>query len=294
MKLVQAELVNQGVSDADMEKGHLRCDANISISQISNLKSQNSDRKCKMSEIVEIKNINSFRFVEKALAYEEKRLRESFPNWPEKRTKVTRGFNSQTGETYEQRRKEEAADYRYFPEPDLPPINAEKLIPLAKEHLKEPIDKKLEKLEMAAGLSSDEATKVLTDKSLRDVIWSRIDTRYISALSKLLVHNPDLAGKDIKSLVRYAEAITEGKISASLAKQKLTKGEEFSEPETADTSELEQFAVKLMKDNPDAVNRYKSGKTNLIGFFVGQAMQNFKGKFEPKIVNEIIRKELEK
>ena len=115
------------VSEASMEKGHLRCDANISITANTENLHKSSTESPKMSEIVEIKNLNSFKFVEKALLYEEKRLREEYPNWPDKQRKVTRGFNSDKGTTFAQRQKEEASDYRYFPEPDVPPIHVKSL-----------------------------------------------------------------------------------------------------------------------------------------------------------------------
>ncbi len=114
------------VSEASMEKGHLRCDANISIQKIKDQRSKVEDSEentnLESSEIVEIKNLNSFKFVEKALLYEEERLRGEYGNWPAKSCKVTRGFDSDKGVTYAQRQKEEASDYRYFPEPDVPMI----------------------------------------------------------------------------------------------------------------------------------------------------------------------------
>jgi aspartyl-tRNA(Asn)/glutamyl-tRNA(Gln) amidotransferase subunit B len=284
MKLVQAELINQGVSDADMEKGHMRCDANIS-----------HRRGNEFTGIVEIKNLNSFRFVEKALAFEVERQTAGFEKLKLEKGKITRGFNSQTGETYEQRRKEEAADYRYFPEPDLPPINAELLVKEASERLQDSVPKKLELLESQAGLSFDESMKVLTEKALKDYIWSEINQEYLPALAKFLVHSPELLSQNKTELINYAKAISGGKISASLAKQKLISGEKFSaEAHELNTDELTNFVVKLIKDNPDAAGRYKSGKTNLLGFFVGQTMARFRGQFEPKLVNEIITKELEK
>ena len=291
MKLVQAELVNQGVSFADMEKGHMRCDANISVTVQSpkfEVKSQEV-----MSEIIEIKNINSFRFVEKALLFEEKRLRDIYPKWS--KGKVTRGFNSTTGETYEQRRKEEAADYRYFPEPDVPPVSSKELIKEAKNELKKTVAQKVAKLMVKSELSFDEALISVTDKKLSKIVWSRIDEKWVGSLAKLLVHNPDLADAEIKLVTDYAKAISEGKISASLAKQKISAGEDFVESNSEiDTDSIRDYLIKFMQENEDAVSKYRAGNKNLLGFFVGALMREFKGGVEPKIINQIAAEELEK
>lgn len=291
MKLIQAELKNQGVSDADMEKGHLRCDANISIMQ----KTKTQNLKPIMSEIVEIKNINSFRFVEKALTFEENRLKSEFSNWPQKRTKITRGFNSKTGETYEQRRKEEAADYRYFPEPDLPPVDGSALIMEAEKRIVATMPQKLVELRKKINIDSDTANIILFNPEIEQFLWPLKSQSYISALAKLLAHNPEFIKQDKKELVKYAEAITAGRISTGLAKQKLLTGDKFSEEsKTIDPSEIQEFVKKLIKDNPDAVTRYKAGKTNLLGFFIGQAMHKFRGQVEPRILNQIILEEINK
>lgn len=292
MKIVQAELVNQGVSDADMEKGHMRCDANISITK-SKIQNPNDKEKpvIEMSEIVEIKNINSFRFVEKALKYEEQRLKDSYPNW--KKGKVTRGFNSTTGETYEQRHKEEASDYRYFPEPDVPPVETKELKKEASKLLKTTVEAKVAKLIKVAKLTFDEALKAATDKKLSELIWQNIDQKWIGSLAKLLVHNPELINKDAKMLTDYAEAVFLGKISANLAKQKISANETYQEiKDQPSEADVRQTVKKIISGNQDAALKYQAGNQNLLGFFVGRAMKEFKGQVEPQIINKIIREEL--
>lgn len=282
MKMVQQELVNQGVSDADMEKGHMRCDANISLKKDG-----------VMSEIVEIKNINSFRFVEKALKYEEKRLQDSYPNWS--KGKVTRGFNSTTGETYEQRHKEEAADYRYFPEPDVPPVETAELIEEAKLKLVKTNTEQFATLKSkSTGLTDSELQIVIKNSKLSEIFSKYLNEYWIGSLVKLLVHNPELIEKDQKLLIGYAEAISKGEISASLAKQKIIAGEKFSKDQASDFSEdsVRELVKKVIVENQDAVAKFKAGNNNLLGFFVGQVMRQVKGQVEPKIINQIIIEEL--
>ncbi len=289
MKIIQAELINQGVSDADMEKGHLRCDANISITHTEIIHRKGTKKR--MSGIVEIKNINSFRFVEKALRHEENRLREKYPDWV--KGKVTRGFDSTTGETYEQRHKEEAADYRYFPEPDLPPFETEALKNEAEKLVKPSIQTKVAKLSEIASLSSDEALKAVTDKKLSGLIWTNIEQKWVGSLAKLLVHSPELIEKDQKLLIEYSKAIFLGKVSANLAKKKILNSEQFQESESqVDEGQVSEAVKKIISENPDALKKYQAGKENLLGFFVGQVMKEFKGQVEPQIINRIIREEL--
>jgi len=116
LKELQLIIKYLGISEASMEKGHMRCDANVDV----------KDDSGNMSEIVELKNLNSFKFIEKALNKEVERLQAEYEGWPKERKKVTRGYDSKKNVTYAQREKEEASDYRYFPEPDLPPISIEK------------------------------------------------------------------------------------------------------------------------------------------------------------------------
>jgi len=285
MKHIQAELINQGVSDADMEKGHMRCDANIS-----------TRRGQETTPIVEIKNINSFRFLQKALEFEAIRQKDEFESLKTKKGKITRGFDSKKGETYEQRTKEEAADYRYFPEPDLPPIESTELIKEASLRVKEPAEKNLEHIITSVGVNKEEAQKILSDNNIKQIITKNINEPWLGNLAKLLIHSPELAKKDDVLLEEYAEAIHNGSISSSLAKQQIIDEVRISNSNSGNdlSQQIREFMIKLIKDNPDAVAKYKSGKSNLFGFFVGQLMKEFRGKVEPSIVNKIVEEELQK
>ena len=278
------------VSDADMEKGHLRCDANISVvrTQDSGLRS---------SPIIEIKNLNSFKFVEKALAIEEKRLRADFDNWPEKQTKVTRGFNSTTGETYSLREKEEAKDYRYFPEPDIPPIELAKIVDL--ERLKIEVNRLPQQiLQEFIDLGLDEllSRQIISDKELLPMI-------------ELLKEKMDLNAKFIKTLVNEKSArslttdqlvdlasLTTGETPSNLIRQIIIEANETGKLPSeisVDQGDSSKIIEKVLSDNPDAVEKYKSGKKEIVGFLIGQVMREMAGKANPNEIRELLIKEIE-
>lgn len=296
------------VSEASMEKGHLRCDANISV----------KDENGVMSPIVEIKNLNSFRFVEKALKIEEKRLAEIRSEWPVKNSKVTRGYDSDKDETYAQREKEEAADYRYFPEPDVPPIDLErsadfdiKKIKLEIEHL--PADIRTKMIEL--GLSHEYAEKVATnpdhvnyllggetlEKEL--VVWvteevnAQIDKHKISYeeyVTKVpLTHLADLVGfvKAEKISVNTAKDIFAEMIKTGERAGKIIQ--ERGLEQISDQGEIEKIVDDVVSENPTELSAYRAGKKQLMGFFVGQVMKKSAGKANPKIINEFLRNKLD-
>ncbi|MFA4996052.1 MAG: Asp-tRNA(Asn)/Glu-tRNA(Gln) amidotransferase subunit GatB [Patescibacteria group bacterium] len=287
------------VSDANMEKGHLRCDANISITDGE-----------RMSEIVELKNINSFRFVERALILEEERLKAEYPNWPEKKGKVTRGYDSKKNSTYAQRTKEEAADYRYFPEPDLPPIdtsefNLEELKSEIGEDEKTKIDKYIK-----LGINESDA-KVLTTNSNKEKMFINISehlksNNLFSILATAIVHNyfgfEDITMDKSNDYAGAIEALVDKKISKNVLSQivgqihdsNISFEEAFSkfsgENENID---LDEIISKIISDNTKEVEAYKSGKKQLFGFFMGQVMRETGGKVDPALVNKTLHDKLD-
>lgn len=280
------------VSEASMEKGHLRCDANIDI----------KDENGKMSEIVEIKNLNSFRFIEKALKFEEKRLQEKYESWPEQKTKMTRGFDSTKGVTYEQREKEEASDYRYFPEPDLPPINTTQLdLKLLKSEISEGEEEKVRRL-ITEGVSESDA-KILTQSMTKCDLYFKFKNFGLpnNYVAKVVVQNYfgyELDKDDIIKKDEYLEALKllyKNKIAKSRFQQicrDIKTGKKLTEINIGGDINLENIIDEVMKSNPKETDRYENGDKKLLGYFIGQVMGKSAGKADPKIVSEIIKKRI--
>ncbi len=285
------------VSEASMEKGHLRCDANISV---------NSDGK--MSQIIEIKNLNSFRFVEKALAKAEEKLKNEFSNWPAKLTKETWGYNSDSDSIYLQRTKEEAADYRYFPEPDLPPIKSEEfdLVEL-KNSVKENEETKIAQL-IRDGVAETEA-KVLVTKSLhfefyRGIASHLTEPASCNLLAKAIVHRYfpfEIDLEDIEKANSYSLHIVRlknkeiNKIEFGKIAQAIHDGVEVDfntiVPRHSEVG-INHIIEKILAENPAEVARYKKGETKLLGFFVGTVMKETKGSADPQLINSILKEKL--
>jgi aspartyl-tRNA(Asn)/glutamyl-tRNA(Gln) amidotransferase subunit B len=293
LQKIVRDVVN--VSEASMEKGHLRCDANISI----------SDESGKMSEIVEIKNINSFRFIEKALVIEEEKLKNSYSEWPEKLTKSTHGYDSVKNITYIQRHKEEAADYRYFPEPDLPPFDTSEFdMEKLRSEIGEEESVRIEKF-VSLGIDEGDASVLVRDK-VKGKAFQEI-TRYSenkSLIAKAIVHNYFGGPVDIEKAEVFAKVIDEFKVG-KIGKGSLPKiGLEIQAGKSVDQilsetssdqiseSDIEKIVEGILSVNPKEVDAYKNGKKQLIGFFVGQVMKETQGKADPKIVNAVIQQKL--
>lgn len=285
------------VSEASMEKGHLRCDANISV----------SDDEGKMSKIVELKNLNSFRFVEKALEIEQEKLRAEYPNWPEKLTKATHGYDSKKNITYVQRQKEEASDYRYFPEPDLPPFDSSEFdLEELKSGIGEDENAKIAKL-ISDGISQPDA-KTLLASNIKERAYYKIISYFNnkSLVAKTLVHNYygfSLAEDDLARAEEYGElieAFSGGKIQkhnfAQIAAE-IHNGAKFDDAfskfsGSGEKIDLEKIVDKIIAENSSEVSAYKAGKTQLIGFFMGQAMRETGGKANPGEINKILSEKL--
>jgi aspartyl-tRNA(Asn)/glutamyl-tRNA(Gln) amidotransferase subunit B len=276
-----------------MEKGHLRCDANIDV----------KDENGKMSPIVEIKNLNSFRFVDKALQFEEKRLQEEYNTWPEQKTKITRGFDSTKGITFEQRVKEEASDYRYFPEPDLPPIDTAKFdLDSLKADVSESEEEKISKL-VAEGVAESDANVLVQNMTKYDIytIFSKFDTPQ-NYIAKIIVHNYfgfELNNEDMKKVMEYSGAIKllyENKVNKNRFQQicqEIKSGKNLADINIEKKVDLEKIINEVIANNQKEVERYKNGDKKLLRFFVGQVMKESEGRADPKETGNIINHMLE-
>lgn len=291
------------VSDADMEKGHLRADANISITDNRQLSTNN-----KLGTPVEIKNLNSFRSIERALIFEEKRQIGEIEAG-RKIVKETRGWNDAKGETISQRSKEQAQDYRYFPEPDIPPYFVKKVFNLdkIKNELPELPQQKQEKYVSKMGIPLQDAQILAIDKQLAE---------YFEQVAKEV--NPKIAANwiinELKSdaiikvspeyLIELLQMLQKEVISGKIAKevmQEMTEtGAKASQivkeknlAQTGDVKEIGQIIEKVIKENPQPVADYKNGKMAAFGFLVGQIMKQSRGKANPAVVNKILKEKID-
>lgn len=289
------------VSDAEMEKGHLRCDANIS---------QEVDGQ--EGTPVEIKNMNSFRMVERALLFEEKRQREVLANPPagggEKIVKETRGWDDKKGETYSQRSKEFAQDYRYFPEPDLPPFvisQAFNIDELKNELPELPAAKRKKYQEM--GLRLEDAEILTVDSQMAQYFQSVASQVNPVLASNWVINELKYDGlMTIKpdDLAQMLQLLEKGEISGKIAKDVLSEmiksGQTASEivaekgfKQVDNEDELGQIIDKIISDNPKPVQDLKAGKAEAMGFLVGQVMKQTKGQANPSMVNKILKEKIQ-
>ncbi|WP_280997169.1 Asp-tRNA(Asn)/Glu-tRNA(Gln) amidotransferase subunit GatB [Marinitoga aeolica] len=296
-----------GISSGDMEKGALRCDANISITDTE--KNIQSNR-------VEIKNINSFKFVEKALEYERNRIIEAMEKG-ENIPKETRGWNFSTRSTFSMRSKEEEADYRYFPEPDIPPVivTQEKIEEIRKT-MPEMIDEKAKRFVEQYKIKAYDAEILAGDKELANYFEKAakvvknpqfVSNLIITDLMREMNKN-NIELKDVKIKPEHykelEELIDSGKISTKIAKdvfvEMFENGKMPSEivkekglEQIDDDSVIEEIVRKIIESNQKQYQQYKNGKTKLFGFFVGQVMKETKGKANPQKANQIVKKLLD-
>ncbi len=257
-----------GVSDCDMEKGSMRLEANISVSKTEKL----PDYK------VEIKNLNSFKFVQKAIGYEIKRQIKLLEKG-EKPKQETRGFNLEKGITYSQRSKEVAKDYRYFPEPDIPPFSfSKKEIEKIKDSLSK-LPWELEQEIIQMGVSESWIDTVTKTKELGELFLAT------SLRAKKEKIEPDQLAKYLTNQPALRKASPEKIIKAIKADQnKFSLGEK----------EIGEYIKEALRENPKAVADYKGGKTQVLGFLIGQVQAKAKGKAEPKFTAREIIKQIKK
>ena len=291
-----------------MEQGSIRCDANISVRPYGQEE---------YGTKVEIKNINSFREVQKALEKEEKRQKELYQYGEEYKIKQeTRRWDAGKGKTIPMRSKEEAHDYRYFPEPDLTPIiiEDEKINELEKSLPEMPIEKRARFVE-DYGLSEKDASIIIGSKALakfyEDVVNEGANPKTLSnyILGDLLrlLNTNNMEAKDLKispkNLVELFNMIEEGKISNTIGKDVFKEIfesnrsakeiiEEKGLTQISCSDEIEKLVDEVLNNNPKSVEDYKAGKTKAIGFLMGQVMKASKGKANPEVAKNIIEEKL--
>ena len=250
LKDVQLTARYLGISNADMEKGSMRLEANISVS---------SDRKLPDYK-VELKNINSFKFLSKAINSEIKRQEELLLKG-EKVIQETRGYNESTGKTFSQRTKEEAKDYRYFPEPDIPPIrlSAEDIIKILGDSIPELPHQKRKRFESIYKLPKDYIEILVSDIEKSDYF------------EKAVKEVKDLSPKAVADLI-INKKFDIVKI-LKLTKVKYASGEE-----------TQRVVKEVIEENKKAVEDYKNGKSQVLGFLIGQVQKKLKGKGNIQII----------
>jgi aspartyl-tRNA(Asn)/glutamyl-tRNA(Gln) amidotransferase subunit B len=306
MKKLRAIVRYIGVCDGNMEQGSLRCDANVSI--------RPSGQEA-YGVKTEIKNMNSFRYVEKALDYEIKRQTRSLQDG-ERIIQETRLWNTEKGVTESMRSKEEAHDYRYFPDPDLMPIEFEKsLIDRIKSELVELPDEKHRRFVDEHGISDEDAGLLVAERETAE--WFEVavkaggDPKNIcnwikGDFAKLLNDNNTQINESLvtpQMLVAMLSLVEKGTISGRIAKTVFEEMyrtgktadkvvEEKGLVQISDASGIEMIIDEILNNSTGEVTRFREGETKLMGFFVGQVMKATKGKANPKIVNELLRKKL--
>jgi len=294
------------VSDCDMEKGSLRCDANVSV---------RPKGETKLGTKVEIKNMNSFKAVQKALEYEIKRQSNAVENG-EKLVQETRLWNESKGQTFSMRSKEFAHDYRYFPEPDLVPFTfsraeAEEI----RKTLPELPAARAKRLMKQYGIPEKDAFRLVQDKKLVEYyeacIAQKVNPKMTSnwILSELLgnlnekglsIAQSPIAAVDSAGLIRLIENNTiSGKMAKDVLPEMIETGKsaeaivkEKGLVQVTDTKAIEQAVEKALQANPKSLEDFKAGKRQALGFLVGQVMKETQGKANPKLVNEILEKKL--
>ena len=292
------------ICDGNMAQGSMRCDVNVSV------------KKTDSSELgtrAELKNINSFKFIEKAINFEidrQIRLLES----GESVVQETRLYDSENNETRSMRSKEEANDYRYFPCPDLlPVVISDKELMEIKENLPELPEEKENRYIKEIGLDESEAKIISSSKTMANMFedassktnntklianWLVGDISALLNKDNIEIDESNLSAENFGKLIeRISDNTISGKIAKSVLDEIWENGSDVDEiieskglVQIQDESLLEEIANRVIESNPDQVSAYKNGKDKLFGFFVGQVMKETQGKANPKSVNEILRK----
>ena len=294
-----------GTCDGNMQEGSLRADVNVSVRKVGDKK---FGTRC------EIKNVNSIRFMQLAIEYEARRQVKLLES-DKKVNQETRLFDTKKNATRSMRSKEEAHDYRYFPDPDLLPLKLEQsLVDKLKKELPELPDEKKERFIKEHNLSSYEANILVSEKEISDYYeevikkcdkklatnWITVELFALLNKKNLSISQSPVSARNLSKLIKM---ITSGKISGKIAKDVFVKmqvddkdAEQIVEKEgliqQSDPKELEKIITKVISNNKDKVEQYKSGKEKLFGFFVGQIMKASEGKANPQLVNEILRNKL--
>jgi aspartyl-tRNA(Asn)/glutamyl-tRNA(Gln) amidotransferase subunit B len=303
---IRAILRYLGTCDGNMDEGSMRCDVNVSVRKPG----------APLGTRCEIKNVNSIRFVAQAIECEARRQIEVIEGGA-KIMQETRLFDTKAGTTRAMRSKEEAHDYRYFPDPDLLPLQLEQgFIDAIKKTLPELPDAKKHRFMKDYGLSVADASTLISEKSRADyfeIAAKGIDakltanwvlTELLGALNRaekdladspvsakqlggltVLISNNTISGRIAKEV--FAEMFATGKNAADIVEVKGLK-------QVTDSGAIEKIVDEVLKNNPDKIAEYKSGKDKLFGFFVGQVLKQSGGKANPGVVNDLLKNKLDK
>jgi len=294
-----------GTCDGNMQEGSLRADVNVSVRKVGEEK---FGTRC------EIKNVNSIRFMQMAIEYEAKRQVELIEN-NKPIDQETRLYDTKKNTTRSMRSKEDAHDYRYFPDPDLLPLNLKQsLVDKLKKELPELPDEKKERFIKEHDLSAYEANKLVSEKEVSDYYeevikgWDKkLATNWITGdlfavfnKKNFSISQSPISAKNLSALIKM---ITSGKISGKIAKDVFEKMQENNKDpqqivekegltQQSDPKELDKIISQVLSKNQDKLTQYKSGKVKLFGYFVGEVMKVSKGKANPQLVNEILKTKL--
>ena len=291
-----------GISEGDMEKGHFRCDANVSLRPMGQEK---------FGTRTETKNLNSFRFVQQAITYEIARQTEELLDG-KRIVQETRLWDSVKKNTYSMRSKEEAHDYRYFPDPDLPVVRiSSDFVEQIRNQLPELPDAKKQRFMESFGLSTYDAEVLVADKQVaeyfEEVVAAKADPKLVcnwisGELMRLMnenkvdIRNVGIPAKSLASLIQFLqEGSISGKIAKTVFEEMVQSGKDPATiievrglKQVSDEGALRGLLETLLSNNPKQVEQFRAGKTQIKGFFVGQVMKETKGQANPQIVNQLL------
>ena len=306
LKQLHQIVVYLGVCDGNMEEGSFRCDANVSVRPFGQKE---------FGTRTELKNINSFRFIKQAIEYEVERQIDVIEN-DDQVIQETRLFDSNTGMTRSMRGKEEAHDYRYFPDPDLVPlVISREWVDAVRETLPELPDAKRARYIEVLGLPEYDASVLASERAMADYFdacvahfddaktcanWVMGDISRKLNESATAIQNAPVSPEALAGLLsRIADQTISGKIAKTVFDKMWQKGQNADQviedeglKQVTDTGAIEQLVDDVLARHPGQVAEYLAGKDKLIGFFVGKVMQASQGKANPGLVNQLLEKKL--
>ncbi len=306
MEKLKSILEYIAVSDCKMEEGSLRCDANVSIRELGDTE---------FGTKVEMKNMNSIRSVVRSIEYEAQRQAEALEDG-EKIIQETRTWDEGKGITLSMRTKEEADDYRYFPEPDLVPFTIDdNLIESIRESLPELPDARKKRIMSAYGLSSYDADFITMSRAMADYFDSMAEggadpkeaANWLMGDFSMNLNEHSLSIEDapisptgmVEMLTKIADGTISGKIAKTVFQEMWDTGKSAAEiikekglEQISDEGELEKIVNDVIAANPQSVEDYNAGKKKALGFLVGQVMKATKGRANPQMVNQMLRENL--
>jgi len=302
MEKMHSVVTYLGISEGDMEKGHFRCDANVSLRPMGQEK---------FGTRTETKNLNSFRFVQQAITYEIARQTEDLLDG-KRIVQETRLWDSIKKNTYSMRSKEEAHDYRYFPDPDLPVVRiSAHFVEQIRSQLPELPDAKKQRFMESFGLSTYDAEVLVADKQVaeyfEEVVAAKADPKLVCNWisgelmrimneNKVDILNIGIPAKSLASLIQFLqEGSISGKIAKTVFEEMVQSGKDPATiievrglKQVSDEGALRGLLETLLNNNPKQAEQYRAGKTQIKGFFVGQVMKETKGQANPQIVNQLL------